>query len=291
MSKTVIFDGREFASKKAEALIPKMMELTEKGIIPHLVSILVGDDPASHLYVSLKRRAVEKMGGEMTIVALNQNVSLEKILEAIKWYNNDSEIHGIMVQFPLPEKLQDSKFQIRNSPIDYLLIDAFYIPYVKGLRRKNQLAIVKGDTKSISIAAASIVAKVYRDKLMTALAKEKGYKKYKWHKNKGYGTKEHRQAIKRYGITKLHRKKFVQTYQEKIGLLGSRVSDLSFRQDFAEFPADFELRGEECKFLSPEFPASLLMRLTVRTIQTQEQLRRTLQLQYISDSNLWTRPA
>ena len=111
--------------------------------------------------------------------------------------------------------------------IDHLLIDAFYIPYVKGLRRKNQLAIVKGDTKSISIAAASIVAKVYRDKLMTALAKDKGYKKYKWHKNKGYGTKEHRQAIKRYGITKLHRKKFVQTYQEKIGLLGSRVSDLS----------------------------------------------------------------
>jgi ribonuclease HII len=49
------------------------------------------------------------------------------------------------------------------SHIDFLLIDAFYIPQVKGLRRKNQMAIVKGDSKSISIAAASILAKVYRD--------------------------------------------------------------------------------------------------------------------------------
>ncbi len=92
---------------------------------------------------------------------------------------------------------------------DYLLIDAFYIPYVKGLRRRNQKAIIKGDTKSLSIAAASIIAKVYRDNLMTKLSKEKRYKKYEWGNNKGYGTLNHRNIIKKYGITKLHRKKFV----------------------------------------------------------------------------------
>ena len=102
---------------------------------------------------------------------------------------------------------------IRNCSkrIDYLLIDAFYIPYVKGLRRKNQTPIIKGDTKSVSIAAASIIAKVYRDKLMTKLFENPKYKKYKWNENKGYGTLSHRKAIKRYGITRFHRKKFVET--------------------------------------------------------------------------------
>lgn len=96
-----------------------------------------------------------------------------------------------------------------DKKIDYLLIDAFYIPYTKGLRRKNQMPIVKGDTKSISIAAASIIAKVYRDKLMTKLNQNPKYKMYGWDKNKGYGTLCHRNAIKKYGTTKFHRKDFV----------------------------------------------------------------------------------
>ena len=52
-----------------------------------------------------------------------------------------------------------------QSSVDFLLIDAFYIPFVRGLSRKNQLAIVDGDAKSFSIAAASIIAKVHRDNL------------------------------------------------------------------------------------------------------------------------------
>ena len=98
---------------------------------------------------------------------------------------------------------------ISKTKADFLLIDAFYIPYVAGLRRKNQKAIIKGDTKSISIAAASIIAKVYRDKLMTDLSKKAKYKEYGWDKNKGYGTLDHRNAIKKYGLTRLHRRDFV----------------------------------------------------------------------------------
>jgi ribonuclease HII len=96
--------------------------------------------------------------------------------------------------------------------VDYLLIDAFYIPYVKGLRRKNQKPIIKGDTKSVSIAAASIIAKVYRDKLMQKLGDKSKYRFYGWGRNKGYGTSEHRKAIKKYGMTRLHRKQFVATW-------------------------------------------------------------------------------
>lgn len=91
----------------------------------------------------------------------------------------------------------------------FLLLDAFYIPYVKGARRKNQLAIINGDEKSLSIAAASIIAKVYRDKIMLGLGKKSKYKKYGWGRNKGYGTKEHRKAIRKYGLTRYHRSDFV----------------------------------------------------------------------------------
>lgn len=66
--------------------------------------------------------------------------------------------------------------------------------------------IVKGDSKFLSIAAASILAKTYRDLYMDALHEE--YPMYNWKQNKGYPTIEHREAIKKYGITKYHRKSF-----------------------------------------------------------------------------------
>lgn len=86
---------------------------------------------------------------------------------------------------------------------DYILIDAFYIQH---LSKKNQKPIVHGDGISISIAAASIIAKVYRDELMQKLHEK--YKQYDFFTNKGYGTKKHREAIERYGLCALHRKSF-----------------------------------------------------------------------------------
>ena len=65
---------------------------------------------------------------------------------------------------------------------------------------------VKGDSKITCIAAASIVAKVSRDLFMIKLAKK--YPKYNWNKNFGYGTADHLRKLKKYGITKIHRKKF-----------------------------------------------------------------------------------
>lgn len=123
-----------------------------------------------------------------------------------------------------------------NSKIDFLLIDAFFVPNLSGFpihhknskTRKNhkkgshnpklknpkarQLAIVNGDERSFSIAAASIVAKVYRDNLMLSLSKKSKYKIYGWESNKGYATKHHRDAILKYGITGYHRKQFVDTF-------------------------------------------------------------------------------
>jgi ribonuclease HII len=86
----------------------------------------------------------------------------------------------------------------------FVLSDYYFIPY---LRKINQKPIIHGDGVSLTIAAASIIAKVERDRLMVKLAKQRSV--YRWEKNKGYGTLEHREAIKKYGITKYHRIRFV----------------------------------------------------------------------------------
>jgi len=109
-------------------------------------------------------------------------------------------------------------------PINHLLLDAFFLPRTKGLPVSpiTQTAIIKGDKKSFSIAAASIVAKVHRDGLMTTLGSRAKYKKYLWNKNKGYGTLEHIKAIGRLGATHLHRKAFVKTFLGFNGFSSSR---------------------------------------------------------------------
>lgn len=78
----------------------------------------------------------------------------------------------------------------------------------------TQTTVVKGDAKSAAIAAASILAKVSRDKFMDKLALE--FPQYGWQKNKGYLSKEHINAIKEFGATKWHRKKFLRNILEEI---------------------------------------------------------------------------
>ena len=93
----------------------------------------------------------------------------------------------------------------KNNKIkpDALLIDGNRLPKNINIPSK---AIIKGDHLSLSIAAASIVAKVTRDKLMKELAKS--YPQYGWEKNSGYGTKEHINAIEKFGITSIHRRSY-----------------------------------------------------------------------------------
>ena len=91
---------------------------------------------------------------------------------------------------------------LKNKP-DYLLIDAATIPNLN----IAQKPIIKGDSKSISIAAASILAKVTRDSIMYEY--DNIYPEYGFKSHKGYGTKEHYDAISKNGITEIHRKSFL----------------------------------------------------------------------------------
>lgn len=91
---------------------------------------------------------------------------------------------------------------LKKQP-DYLLVDAATIPGIEA----KQNAIIKGDSKSISIAAASILAKVTRDSIMYSY--DEIYPQYGFKGHKGYGTKEHYEAIESNGITPIHRKSFL----------------------------------------------------------------------------------
>ena len=85
-----------------------------------------------------------------------------------------------------------------------VLVDGNKLPKIDQYNLKN---IIKGDQKIPEISAASIVAKVSRDRLVCKLSKK--FKKYLWNKNSGYGTKSHIKAIKKFGITKYHRRTFM----------------------------------------------------------------------------------
>lgn len=101
--------------------------------------------------------------------------------------------------------MQQSIEKLNIKP-DTILVDALKIPNIK----INQISIIRGDTKSITIGAASIVAKVTRDSMMKEF--HKLYPEYGFDRNKGYGTQEHIEAIKKYGLCPIHRKTFVKNF-------------------------------------------------------------------------------
>lgn len=96
-----------------------------------------------------------------------------------------------------------------NPAPEFVLADAVTIPRLK----VSQQGIIKGDAKSISIAAASILAKVSRDRLMIELSEI--YPQYMFEKNKGYGSAEHIAALKKFGPSPIHRKTFIKNFFEE----------------------------------------------------------------------------
>ncbi|MDV5973796.1 UNVERIFIED_CONTAM: bifunctional methylenetetrahydrofolate dehydrogenase/methenyltetrahydrofolate cyclohydrolase [Streptococcus canis] len=114
---TEIIDGKALAQKMQSELTAKVKQLKqEKAIVPGLVVILVGDNPASQVYVRNKERAALAAGFKSETVRLSESICQEELIAVIERYNEDETIHGILVQLPLPNHINDKKIILAIDP-------------------------------------------------------------------------------------------------------------------------------------------------------------------------------
>ena len=103
----IILDGRELSKISEESIKKKVQELSSKNIKPTLATILVGNDPASETYVKMKRNTCARVGMESIAVELSEETSTEELLETIRKLNNDKNVHGILLQHPVPSQIDE----------------------------------------------------------------------------------------------------------------------------------------------------------------------------------------
>ena len=102
-----ILDGKKLASESEKEILGSVSLLKEKGIIPTLATILVGDDPASEIYVRMKQETCKRVGMESLAINLPKETSTEELLLKIDELNNDKKIHGILLQHPVPNQINE----------------------------------------------------------------------------------------------------------------------------------------------------------------------------------------
>ena len=104
-----LIDGKLVAEKIKEELKKETARLIDSGLEPHLAAILVGDDPASQTYVRNKEKACHEVGIISSIYRLSASTSEKELLALVDFINNDPEVHGLIVQLPLPSHINSSK--------------------------------------------------------------------------------------------------------------------------------------------------------------------------------------
>lgn len=151
------------------------------------------------LYINDSKKLSEKRREELYDIIIKEAVAYGI---GIKDNNRIDEINILQATY---EAMREAINNLSVKP-DVLLNDAVTIPGVD----IKQVPIIKGDAKSISIGAASIVAKVTRDRMMAEF--DEKYPGYEFAKNKGYGTAAHIEGLKKYGPCEIHRRSFIHNY-------------------------------------------------------------------------------
>lgn len=151
------------------------------------------------LYINDSKKLTEKKREEL------YDIIMEKAVSCAVGYASHERIDEINILQATYEAMREAIGKLSPTP-DLLLNDAVTIPGVD----IRQVPIIKGDAKSISIGAASIIAKVTRDRLMVEY--DKIYPEYDFAGNKGYGSATHIEALKKYGATPIHRKTFIKNF-------------------------------------------------------------------------------
>ena len=103
----VILDGKELSKISEESIRERVLKLSEKGIKPTLATVLVGNDPASETYVKMKRNTCARVGMESIAVELSESTTTEELLKTIRNLNDDKNVHGILLQHPVPSQIDE----------------------------------------------------------------------------------------------------------------------------------------------------------------------------------------
>ena len=103
----IVLDGKELSRISEESIKKKVQELSSQNIKPTLATILVGSDPASETYVKMKRNTCARVGMESIAVELSEDTTTEELLEKIRSLNNDVNVHGILLQHPVPSQIDE----------------------------------------------------------------------------------------------------------------------------------------------------------------------------------------
>jgi methylenetetrahydrofolate dehydrogenase (NADP+)/methenyltetrahydrofolate cyclohydrolase len=120
-----IIDGKAIAQKVRSGLGEEVASLQAKtGVQPHLAAVLVGEDPASAVYVRNKQRACEQTGIDSTLHTLPAETTQQELLDLVHQLNNDPLIHGILVQLPLPDQIDELAILDAVTPLKD--VDAFH---------------------------------------------------------------------------------------------------------------------------------------------------------------------
>ena len=135
----VLLDGKGLSREIEDDLKNRVEKLNNEGIEPHLAVILVGDDPASHVYVRNKENACKRTGIKSTKIILPASTSEKEVLDLIEEMNEDDDIHGILVQSPTPKQINELEITNKIDPAKD----------VDGFHPQNLGKLVQGDTDGL----------------------------------------------------------------------------------------------------------------------------------------------
>ena len=111
-----IIDGKRIAQEIREEVAIEVQEIKKYGVHPHLTAVLVGDNPASHVYVRNKKKACEKADISAETIMLSDKITQEELTNIVQDLNENTKVHGILVQLPLPPAIDENQIIEMISP-------------------------------------------------------------------------------------------------------------------------------------------------------------------------------
>lgn len=163
----MIIDGRKISQDILDDLSIKVSHLKKKDIVPHLAIVIVGDDPASISYVRQKRIKGESIGCKISIHSIEKDISEVALIKIVTKLNKDKDIHGLIVQQPLPDQINSEKIINLTAPkkdIDGFLNNSVHTAPIA-------LAVVQMLKRTVGLRSDSEFTDFYKNKIISIIGK------------------------------------------------------------------------------------------------------------------------